>query len=114
MSRPDANGKSNRNRRIQNGKNFATFDDFREAFWIEVSKDKNLAAQFSKQNITRMEQGKAPIASQSQHLGKVRSYTLHHKVPIQRGGSVYDMQNIIIVTPRLHKDILDGKYHYGR
>lgn len=97
-----------------NGRIFNTFDDFRAAFWTEVSLDPRLAAQFSKSNVSRMEKGFAPIAHPSQHLGKQRSYILHHKQPIQHGGPVYNMSNIVVVTPRLHTKILDGAFHYGR
>lgn len=59
-----------------------------------------------------MRSGKAPIASKTQWDGKNKSYVLHHKTPIQHGGGVYDMNNIIIVTPRYHKEVLDKSYHY--
>jgi len=38
---------------------------------------------------------------------------LHHKTPINQGGSVYDVDNLYIVTPKYHKEILDPAYHYG-
>jgi hypothetical protein len=94
------------------GQEFKSFDDFREAFWEQAAKDPGLASQFSKANQTRMSQGLAPIAPQTQHLGQQKSYILHHKTPIQHGGGVYNLDNIVIVTPRLHKEILEGRYHY--
>ncbi|MGQ5525313.1 FG-GAP-like repeat-containing protein [Chitinimonas sp. PSY-7] len=96
-----------------NGKTFDSFNDFRNAFWTEVAADRHLASQFGKANLRRMEQGMAPIAPSSQHLGKQSSYVLHHKLPIQHGGSVYDMSNLAVVTPKLHKEILDGAFHFG-
>lgn len=96
-----------------NGQIFQIFDNFRGAFWMEVAADSRLASQFSLGNIRRMEKGMAPIAHVSQHLGKQSPYVLHHRQPIQHGGVVYDMSNIVVVTPRLHKEILDGAYHYG-
>lgn len=30
------------------------------------------------------------------------------------GGGIYDMDNMLIVTPKFHKEILDPKYHFGR
>ena len=46
--------------------------------------------------------------------GGNRSYVLHHNTPIQRGGGVYDMNNITVMTPRFHLDVLDRGYHFGR
>ncbi|EIC1582647.1 HNH endonuclease, partial [Escherichia coli] len=34
---------------------------------------------------------------------------IHHRVAIEYGGSVYDIDNLRIVTPRLHDEI-----HYRR
>jgi hypothetical protein len=99
---------------VLNGRQFKNFDEFRESFWKAVSADSNLASQFGKANLRRMSEGLAPIARQSQHLGKQQSYVLHHKTPIQHGGPVYDLNNIVVVTPRLHKEILDGSFHFGR
>lgn len=94
------------------GKKFNSFDDFREAFWREVAKDPKLTQQFSKSNITRMSKGRAPIAHDSQWNGKNKSYILHHRTPIQHGGGVYDLDNILITTPRYHLDVLDRAIHF--
>lgn len=94
------------------GKNFRSFDDFKEIFWNEVSKDPHLSNQFSKSNITRMASDKAPIAHSSQWNDKNKSYVLHHRTPIQHSGGVYDVYNMIIVTPRYHLDVLIRAYHF--
>ncbi|MDU7205793.1 MAG: RHS repeat-associated core domain-containing protein, partial [Enterobacter asburiae] len=94
------------------GREFKSFDDFRENFWKEVSLDPHLSKQFSTSNVTRMRGGKAPIAHDTQWNGKNRSYVLHHRTPIQHGGGVYDVDNLVIVTPRYHLDILDRAYHF--
>ncbi|WP_439332259.1 HNH endonuclease signature motif containing protein [Pantoea cypripedii] len=44
--------------------------------------------------------------------GNNRSYVLHHRTPIQHGGGVYDVDNILIVTPKYHLDVLDRAYHF--
>ena len=96
------------------GKSFNSFKDFREAFWKEVASNPKYSSGFSPRNIKRMEVGRAPKAHNSQWDGKVGSYQLHHKTPIHTGGGVFDMDNLIIVTPRYHKEVLDSNYHYKR
>ena len=95
------------------GKQFRDFDDFREQFWKTVAADKGLASEFGSANVARMREGLAPIAHSSQHLGEQRSYILHHRTPIQHGGGVFDLDNIAVVTPRYHKDMLDPTLHYA-
>ncbi|WP_169437610.1 DUF6531 domain-containing protein [Longispora albida] len=95
------------------GQRFSTFDDFRKAFWVAVGNDAGLSSGFSPGNIGRMKNGHAPIAHTSQWNGG-KSYVLHHVQPIQRGGGVYDMDNLVIVTPLYHSQILDGAYHFGK
>lgn len=94
------------------GKNFRSFDDFKEIFWNEVSKDSHLSSQFSKSNRARMAKGYTPKAHSSQWNGKNGSYILHHRKPIQHSGGVYDVDNLIIVTPRYHLDVLIRAYHF--
>lgn len=36
-----------------------------------------------------------------------------HRTPTSRGGDPYDPDNILVVTPRYHKEVLDPLYHYG-
>lgn len=95
------------------GKNFNNFDEFRKEFWKSVADDPNLANQFIPQNISKMKQGLAPNVRKAQEIGGQRSYILHHKTPINAGGGVYDMDNLYIVTPKFHKEILSPSYHYG-
>ncbi|HYZ75915.1 MAG TPA: RHS repeat-associated core domain-containing protein [Gaiellaceae bacterium] len=96
------------------GRSFSSPDDFREAFWEAAAGDPALAAQFSKGNVARMRQGLAPIAPQAQQYGKLRSYILHHRTPVARGGDPYDPANILIVTPRYHQEVLSRSYHFGQ
>jgi hypothetical protein len=91
---------------------FANFDEFREAFWKEVAADSDLSKGFTPIDIARMKNGGAPSVDPSQALGARASYELHHAAPIQHGGEVYDVDNIIVVTPRYHKEVLEPAYHY--
>ncbi|SIO87637.1 polymorphic toxin-type HINT domain-containing protein [Nocardiopsis sp. JB363] len=95
------------------GRSFDTFDQFRGAYWNAVADTPELAGQFAPHQVTRMRNGNAPFAVQNQQVGGQRSYVLHHITPIGRGGGVYDLDNIMVVTPRYHRDILDPDYHYG-
>ena len=92
---------------------YLNFDEFRKGFWKNVADDTDLANQFSSSNRSRMRNGLAPKVHSSQQLGGQTSYVLHHKTPINRGGGVYDVDNLFIVTPRYHKEILLPEYHYG-
>ena len=94
------------------GKQFSSFDAFREDFWKTVA-DSSYASEFSTSNIGRMRKGRAPKVVPSQTYGQLDSYVLHHKTPIYAGGGVYDLDNIAIVTPRMHQEILDKAYHFG-
>ncbi|WP_405388003.1 DUF6531 domain-containing protein [Streptomyces sp. NBC_01102] len=93
------------------GKSFKTFGDFREAFWKAVASDSGLAAGFSKSNRTRMAAGRAPFVANQQAVGRNNKYVLHHVKPIQHGGGVYDLDNLVVVTPRYHAEVLDPNYH---
>lgn len=93
------------------GRKFANFGKFREAFWEEVAGVPSLANQFSKANRTRMAEGMAPFVVNSQAVGKNNKYVLHHITPIQRGGGVYDLDNLMVVTPQYHAQVLDPDYH---
>ncbi len=96
------------------GREFANFDAFRKAFWKEVANDPVLAKGFGEKDLKAMLKGNAPSAPIEQWNGKQDLYMIHHMTPIQRGGAVYHMDNLLIVTPRYHLDVLDKKYHYGK
>jgi RHS repeat-associated protein len=95
------------------GRQFDSFNDFRTAFWTEVGNDSSLSSGFSVANVTRMQGGNSPFVATSQQYGGGRNYVLHHVQPIQHGGGVYDMDNLVVVTPLYHSQILTPSYHYG-
>jgi hypothetical protein len=93
------------------GKEFRTFDDLRGAIWENIGNNPDLTVGFSRQNIVQMQNGFAPFAP-SEFLNDSgafgQSFNLHHFEPISEGGSVYDLSNLQIVSPKVHYDI-----HYG-
>jgi hypothetical protein len=95
-----------------NGKTFESFDAFRKAFWKTMA-DSSYAKEFGEASISDMRKGIAPRVHDSQWLGKRRSLELHHRTPIQDGGAVYDLSNILVVTPRYHLEVLERATHYG-
>ena len=99
---------------VLRGKRFASWDAMRAAVWKAVAADKALHGPFDAYNLKRMQAGYAPRVAKAQVLGVLDTYVLHHRMPIQHGGSVYELDNIVVVTPRYHKEVLDASYHQGR
>lgn len=87
------------------GKEFNSFDKFREAFWNEVAKDPTLVKQFSPSNKKRMEGKLAPRARFVDTVGGRRSFEIHHDKPISEGGAVYHIDNLRVLTPKRHIEI---------
>ncbi len=94
------------------GRQFQNFDEFRSEFWKAVADDPSLFEQFGRTSKAEMLKGNAPFALESQQVGGRIKYEIHHKTPIHDGGEVYDIDNMVIVTPRYHKEILDPAYHF--
>lgn len=42
----------------------------------------------------------------------LKSYQLHHQHPIHAGGGVYDLSNLVVVTPLVHTALLNPDFHY--
>lgn len=95
------------------GREFKSFGEFREALWIEVSKDPELMEQFLGINKVNLARGAAPFTPEpGYYYGPnqiVNKFHIHHEFAIEHGGGVYDIDNLRIVTPRLHYEI-----HYRR
>ncbi|OAI50589.1 hypothetical protein AYO37_00190 [Opitutia bacterium SCGC AG-212-L18] len=97
------------------GQQFRSWDHFRESFWKEVANDPVLSKNFKIDDVLLMKnKGTAPRASETQWENSIRGYQIHHKNPIHNGGNVYDMDNLLIVTPRYHREILSPNFHYNR
>ncbi len=95
------------------GREFKNWDDFRKSFWKEVAKDDILKGRFGNKDLGNMLNGLAPRASEHQWYGGCTSYVLHHDNPVHRGGGLYDLTNIHIVTPKYHSQVLPKEIHYG-
>ncbi|OCH17618.1 S-type pyocin domain-containing protein [Aliivibrio logei] len=87
------------------GREFSNFDAFRKAFWTEIQKDKILTEQFSGSNISTMMKGRAPFPRKRDRVGGRVKYEIHHVKEIQHDGSVFDVDNMKITTPKNHIQI---------
>jgi hypothetical protein len=91
---------------------FANFADFRETFWKMVAQEPNLAREFNYHpgNAERMRNGQPPIVP-GQALAGVKEwqpgaanivYQIDHKQALKNAGGLYDLDNLQIVTKRVH------------
>lgn len=84
------------------GQNFRDFDKFREKLWITVGKDVELSRQFGPLNLAIMKNGYSPFAPRSEQVGGREKFEIHHIHPIGEGGDVYNIDNMVIKTPKAH------------
>lgn len=85
-----------------------------KAFWREVGNSKyanEFAIDGDMTNIYRMRNGCSPYVADSQACDGRIYYELHHQTPINQGGEVYDLDNLLVTTPRYHAEILEPSYH---
>lgn len=90
------------------GRTFSSFDAFRRAVWKAVSDTPELREQFKNQNQANIINGKSPFTRKSERVGGRKRHELHHVVPISKGGAVYDIDNIAVMTPRRHIEVHKG------
>ena len=90
------------------GEDFSNFRSFREEFWRIAIDDPELASQFNSNNFNEMGNGRAPFTRKNDRLGGKVKFELHHVNPISKGGDVYDIDNIRIVTPKRHSELHKG------
>ncbi|OCT22548.1 HNH endonuclease signature motif containing protein [Pseudomonas putida] len=86
------------------GRWYAEFDRLREAFWKEVAADSAFSKHFTRGNLLRTRDGLAPKPPDTEHVGKRTSFELHHINEVANGGAVYDLDNIVVMSPRKHVD----------
>ena len=95
------------------GKRYNSFDHFRSDFWKAIAASPITNRRLRSEDMQRMRDGKAPEAHETQWWKGRKSYEIHHVKPIKDGGRVYDMRNMMVLTPRTHDHILPGNAHYG-
>lgn len=86
------------------GRRFGNFDSLRKATWIAVANDPELVKQFTQHNLEIMRDGGAPYPRLADQAGGRTKFEIHHKKHIANGGAVYDIDNLVIMTPRQHID----------
>ncbi len=96
------------------GRTYDNFDDFRKEFWKTVG-NSSYADEFmingDMTNIYRMRNGGAPLVLDTQIISGSVTYQIHHKTPIHQNGEVFNLNNLVVVTPRYHAEILIPEYH---
>lgn len=85
------------------GRIFSRWGKMREAIWKAVAADSQLSKNFTELNVSKMRRGGSPYTDIGQ-LGSNQVLELHHIHPIAEGGAVYDIDNLLIMTPRAHAD----------
>jgi hypothetical protein len=83
---------------------FRNFHGFRRAFWRAVAADVELRAQFTPIDLHLMKMGKAPFSLPEDRNGGRIKFEIHHLVEVAQGGAVYDMDNLVVMTPKRHID----------
>jgi hypothetical protein len=86
---------------------FRNWQDFTNTFWRMVAEDSTLSAGFSKANLARMRRGFAPFVVKAEATGGGVNavYQLNHIYGLEHGGPVFDLDNLEIVTPKLHAEL---------
>jgi len=91
------------------GRKFNSFDEFRKALWLEISKSDKYSSELLGANKKHVEKGRAPYVGKNEQVGGRKTIELHHVKPISQGGGVYDIDNIVFTTPKRHIEIHKGK-----
>ncbi|MFJ4258567.1 S-type pyocin domain-containing protein [Pseudomonas monteilii] len=84
------------------GRRFSRFDRLREAIWMEIAADEVFRKHLTRVDIQSMENGTAPYSRKEDRVGKRIKLEIHHKHEIAEGGAVYDLDNLVLMTPKVH------------
>ncbi len=88
------------------GRSFNRFSELQSEFWSLVADDPVLASGFGRRNLARMRAGRSPFAPPGESTGQgwaQKVYNLHHRTRVGEGGGVYDLDNLLVGTPRYHQ-----------
>ncbi|MCT5134037.1 S-type pyocin domain-containing protein [Pseudomonas aeruginosa] len=91
------------------GKEFKSWRDFREQFWVAVANDPELVKYFRKTNAKGMRDGLSPFTPKAEQAGGRDKYEIHHVVQISQGGAVYDIDNLRVMTPKMYIQVHSNK-----
>lgn len=84
------------------GRRFSRFDRLKEAIWREIAADEVFSQQIAPAMLDDMRKGLAPFANRDQRVGKRVKLEIHHTHEISKGGAVYDLDNLVLMTPKVH------------
>lgn len=87
------------------GEEYRIFKEFRNAFWRLIAKDPVLGREIDLYEQILLERGVVPFAAKSEAVGARRKYEIHHKQRVADGGAVYDVDNMVILSPKFHVQI---------
>ncbi|MBX8493559.1 S-type pyocin domain-containing protein [Pseudomonas cichorii] len=93
------------------GREFSSFDKFREALWETVARSPELKKQFNGRNTLELELKNAPFTKVEDQIGGRKKFEVHHVDEVARGGAVYDIDNMTILTPKQHIQLHKEKRH---
>ena len=79
--------------------------------WKAVAVDALLSAQFNIGNIERVRDGSAPCSTRIDQIGGRKTFELHHKIEISKDGAVYDLDNLLVMTPKRHIKLHKGNHN---
>lgn len=87
------------------GRMYGRWGKMREAIWKAIAADPELSKHFTSASLDDMREGGAPSCPEHGRVGARQTLNIHHVHPIAQGGGVYDLDNLIIMTPRAHIDV---------
>jgi hypothetical protein len=70
--------------------------------------DPDLSIQFNSMNLRLMRKGIAPFPPVNDHHGARVKFELHHQLEVAQGGAVYDVDNLVVMTPKRHVSFHSG------
>lgn len=88
------------------GREFKTFHEMRAAIWRSIVSKPELTQHFGASSLGNMRRNFAAFAPREFQVGRGpfnQRFNLHHIDPVENGGAVYDLSNLQIVSPKVHR-----------